>query len=212
MGGSMLWLAIAAVGIDVGWQPLPGGGLEYIIQIEPYTLERLKQGEEIASDLPPGLKGVRSYRITTGSKELPRRALPEPAVESLALPEELPALSPAGPALGSLRRSAPGEVRASAPRQLDLAPDPRPLSGQPASFVQPAPEVQHRASPSSATKAQVETIPPLAWTVTVGALMAAVGGMLYLGWLAWDYRMRYRTLLARMIDRGLSPPQGHEPP
>ncbi len=34
-----LWVATAAVGIDVGWQRLPEGGMQYIIQLDPHTLE-----------------------------------------------------------------------------------------------------------------------------------------------------------------------------
>jgi hypothetical protein len=42
---SSVRIAAAALGIDVGWQPLPEGGMEYIIQIAPQTLETLKAGE-----------------------------------------------------------------------------------------------------------------------------------------------------------------------
>jgi len=71
-------LAAATLGLDVGWQPLPDGGFEYIIQIEPETLESLKNGEDLRSEIPPFLRGVRSYRITVGNAPLPHEGEPPP--------------------------------------------------------------------------------------------------------------------------------------
>ncbi len=59
-------LAAAVLGVDVGWQPLPGGGMEYIIQIEPELLEALRRGEVVVSQVPPQVKDVRQYRIVIG--------------------------------------------------------------------------------------------------------------------------------------------------
>ncbi len=73
-------LVTAVVGVDYGWQPHTGGGFEYIIQIEPETLQSLKNGNDIVSDLPPYLRGVRSYRITVGTSEVPRLGTPPVAV------------------------------------------------------------------------------------------------------------------------------------
>jgi hypothetical protein len=69
-------LAAAALGIDYGWQPLDGGGLEYLIQIPPELLDAMRAGEALRSDLPPALRDVRSYRITVGRGELPQIGLP----------------------------------------------------------------------------------------------------------------------------------------
>jgi hypothetical protein len=66
----------AAVGVDVGWQPVPGGGYEYIIQIEPEMLEALLEGREIESDIPEFLRDVRSYRIRVGTDVLPQDGPP----------------------------------------------------------------------------------------------------------------------------------------
>jgi len=85
----VILLAAAVVGVDYGWQPRAGGGFEYIIQIEPEMLDSLSNGEDIVSDLPPYLRGVRSYRITVGSGEVPRLGTPP-----LATPErDTPATS-----------------------------------------------------------------------------------------------------------------------
>lgn len=71
--------AVAAVGVDFGWQPVAGGGVEYIIQLEPQMLERLKAGEDIFSDLPPRSGNIRGYRITVGTAVLPHHGEPLPA-------------------------------------------------------------------------------------------------------------------------------------
>jgi len=234
---SMLCLAALALGVDAGWQPLADGGLEYIIQIPPHALERLKQGEAVASDIPVTLRGVRSCRIVVGSRELPRESLPELAVGSLEMPDDSPQPHAAGPLLDPFRlpghRGADRATTAGAdsltgpllpmqspsdrppagqtPRPLSPDPATRPLEGQRAAFLEqqpgepPKPQVTLAGNEPKATAADVEKVPPLAWTLTVGALIAAVGGMLYLGWVAWDYRARYRALLERMIERGYQP-------
>ena len=79
MYGAAFCLLTATLGFDVGWQPLEDGGMEYIIQIEPHVLEMLKSGEQLVSDIPPNLRGVRSYRIVVGTEKLPREGeMPEP--------------------------------------------------------------------------------------------------------------------------------------
>ncbi len=45
MCGLVVCLATVVVGIDAGWQPLDGGGVEYLIQIEPQLLDALRSGE-----------------------------------------------------------------------------------------------------------------------------------------------------------------------
>ena len=69
MGTIMVCLAAAMVGVDVGWRRLPDGGMEYIIQIEPQTLEALRAGEAIQSYVPAEAGDIRSYRIEVGSKK-----------------------------------------------------------------------------------------------------------------------------------------------
>jgi hypothetical protein len=78
MTGICVMIAAATLGIDYGWQPVAGGGIEYIIQIEPQMIEALKDGRDIASDLPSDLRGVRCYRITVGTGPLPHQGDPPP--------------------------------------------------------------------------------------------------------------------------------------
>lgn len=67
-------LALTALGIDVGWEPAPAGGWDYIIQVEPEALDALSRGVEIASDLPPEIRDVRSLRLRIGNRPVPRTA------------------------------------------------------------------------------------------------------------------------------------------
>ncbi len=73
-------LAAAALSVDYGWQPLDGGGFEYIIQIEPELLDSLLAGESLRSDLPNYMRDVRSYRVQVGRGEVPRLGNPQATV------------------------------------------------------------------------------------------------------------------------------------
>lgn len=73
MIGVTLLLATSALGIDYGWEPVAGGGIRYIIRIEPERLESLKDGYDISSDLPPNIQVMRSYRITSEEGPLPHQ-------------------------------------------------------------------------------------------------------------------------------------------
>jgi len=87
-------IAVATLGIDVGWKPLPEGGVEYIIQLDPLALEALRDGQPLQSDIHPDAGEVRSYRIIVGSEKLTREkqpARPKPTKEPL---EKLPKESP----------------------------------------------------------------------------------------------------------------------
>src|SRR5437773_2237128 len=75
-----LVVGTAALGIDVGWQPHEDGGLEYIIQIEPELVSKLKPGDEITGGVRRSLRDVRSYRIIVGTGPLPHVAETEQSV------------------------------------------------------------------------------------------------------------------------------------
>jgi hypothetical protein len=226
MVGSVLCLAVVTLGIDAGWQPLPDGGLEYIIQLEPHTLERLKQGTELISDFTPDVEGVRSVRIRVGSDDLPRLALPKPAGNSRGFPEDPSVISQPRPTYdpfgmsnqqaGNSAAARSGQTSPSGPsfpappgasrvpNPLNPAPDTKPLPERPVTYVEDSQTSKAEASPSP-TEPAVQEVPPLAWMITLGALAASVGGMLYLGWVAWDYRTRYRRLLDRLFEGDRQP-------
>jgi hypothetical protein len=80
MTGLLFCLSAAAMGVDYGWQPVAGGGIEYIIQIDPALVDSLKEGSDVFSDLPSSVSNVRRYRITVGNERLPHHGEPPPAV------------------------------------------------------------------------------------------------------------------------------------
>ena len=97
-------LAVAVVcGVDYGWQPHEDGGLEYIIQIEPWSLEALHQGSPIVSQIPPELRGVQQFRIQVGRQPLPQDGGTFDSQElSLAAPTDRDAIPGPFPDSGSV--------------------------------------------------------------------------------------------------------------
>lgn len=89
MSPLLILLTTAALGVEVGWEPLAGGGHEYTIQIEPQLLGVLERGtEEIFSEVPPELN-VRRYRIKVGTGPLARN-VGSPAAAEPARPDRKP--------------------------------------------------------------------------------------------------------------------------
>jgi hypothetical protein len=182
-----LFLAAAVLGADVGWQPLPNGGVEYIIEISPDALESLRSGQEIQSDIPPSvLPEIRSCRILAGNKKLRRELppVPTPATES--------------------ETNNKGVMPAAAPAPLPPNPASRPLPSQPAAPVQSASAVSAAATagatstagPGAAATSAAEPPKPWLslWLIVVG-LFASLAANLFLAWTSWDARHRYRALL-----------------
>jgi hypothetical protein len=247
MCGAVLCLAVA-FGVDAGWRRLPEGGFEYVIQIEPETLDALKAGEDIFSDVPPGVRDVRSYRITVGTGELVREGELEGAPSTPDSPESQPPEShppesrspesqppesqspaeaqpppeaerpPEGPtpdpdAAATAEPSAgeQGDLEArwpGAPRELVPPDDTSPLSEPPekaVAFMQEDAEPPGPAAAQGGVNASKEAEPAKPWlplTLAVAACFGSLGGMLYLGWIAWGYRRQYRMLLERLLDAG----------
>jgi hypothetical protein len=172
----MLCVAASAVGIDAGWQRMPdGGGMEYIIQLDPQSLETLRSGEVIQSDVPPSAGDVRSYRIIVGTKQLPHETPPAP---------EPKAAEPKNP-----EQHAPTPA---APQTLAANPGGKPLGGSAASF-----EVLSDAAGNPSLKVPMEAPPEkpskpwLPLTFTLFGLFASLGANVYLVWIAWDSRRQY---------------------
>ena len=81
MNTMLVYVAAATLGFQVGWQRLPEGGMQYIIQLDPQTLDALRDGQPIQSDIPSDAGEIRSYRIVMGAgmSKPPREAPPPPA-------------------------------------------------------------------------------------------------------------------------------------
>lgn len=56
----------------IGWQPTPEGGREYLIQLAPETLDKLRQGYDVCGTLPLPGGGKASCRVTAQRGDRPR--------------------------------------------------------------------------------------------------------------------------------------------
>jgi hypothetical protein len=216
MSGNIACIAAVLLGIDAGWQPLPEGGVEYIIQIEPQLLETLKSGEPIQSDVPSYVKDVRAYRIVVGTAELPRQ-LPPGEVDSPAAPTAGRNLPPTDPFLpppvsptkwpdlsGSLPPlRQPGAAPPATPNLFEPTPDSKRIDAQQAGYLQQsaaAPQGESK-SPSEQQSEREESQPEATakpWTpliVALFTLFGSLGANFYLGWITWNTRSRYRSLV-----------------
>ena len=138
--------------------------MQYIIQLDPETLQSLREGAEIESDIPPSAGEVRSYKILMGTKQLPRETPPAP--------------------------------KAAAPQVLlpDLAG--KPLPGRPAVFVEPEGTAAAGKPQPKATAEVPPEQPARPWlplSFALFGLFASLGANVFLGWIAWDSRQRYRA-------------------
>lgn len=79
MSGTVLCVAVVMLGVNFSVQPLPEGGVEYVIHLDPLNLESLRSGNDLRSDLPTTAKDVRSFRITLASVQPTGPALSSPA-------------------------------------------------------------------------------------------------------------------------------------
>ena len=170
----MLCVATAAAGINAGWERMPEGGMQYIIQLDPPTLEKLQAGTAIESDIPPNAGEVRSFRIVVNTKKLPRET-PLPAATTPKAAE------PRAPDHRDSQSVAPAifveQQRTAAPADQQ----------QPKKAADPEPEK-----------------PPTPWLPLVFTLMglfASLGANVFLGWVAWDSRRQWRAAQWRCLLR-----------
>jgi hypothetical protein len=67
-------LAVAAVGVQFGSEPLKEGGNTYIVQVEPELIDSFRK-EGFSSDVPPQLRDIRRIEIRVGTAPLPNQGL-----------------------------------------------------------------------------------------------------------------------------------------
>ena len=155
--------------------------MTYIIQLDPQTLETLRAGQPIESDIPPSAGEIRFFRVVVGTAKLPRE-------------------TPAAPAL----MPKPAEHAETPLAALHaLAPDPgvKPLAGHPlpTSFVdQQSTAALGKTQPKTPAEVQPEqpAKPWLPLTFTLLGLFVSLGTNVYLGWIAWDSRQRWRAKIS----------------
>jgi len=198
----MLCVATVALGIDVGWRPLPSGGIEYIIQLEPEVLEALKSGEPIESAVLPEVENIRAYRITVGRGKLPRQLLAsrQTALDRLPRPPLRPAIEPnkANVVLPPRSLQPPAGGSPYVPRTLPAGESGKPLAERQAAFIKPAdpkPAAESPQTPAVAVEQEDPQRPWLPLILTLLGLFASLAGNVFLLWVAADFRNRYRALL-----------------
>ncbi len=186
MGPMTFFVAATLVGFQFGWEPRPEGGCQYIIELNADALDALRLGKPIESDLRPELLGeVRSIRIVMGDAMLPQRLAPR------------------------------------APAALPPNPASKPLAEQPTAYVTPpggnpaagtgmgtgagkgdSPIFVGRKlgqSPGYAAATTPDAKPWLPLWLAMVALFASLGGNIFLAWITWDARSRYRSLLGPAV-------------
>jgi len=226
MNAAAIILVTAVVGVDTGWTTMADGGFEYVIQIEPQLLESLRQGEDIASDIPAPFRGARRYRITVGNGPLPGQDTlpPQPKTDPPLDPSAALGDPPAKDAFSvdqptTDRPSWANPQRPSIPLDDEAIRTPQPFSAP--DEVQPVAKRVGFVEPSAKdTKSQASTAPQVDlpkiehpshetaeadppsrpwWPLTLVSLVlfASLGGNAYLGWMFAGTRSRYRSLLSR---------------
>lgn len=68
MNGLSLLVALASLGVDVGWESTPDNKLAYTIRIESVLLDQLRKGSAIESQVDVKDRGLRSFRVAMGPK------------------------------------------------------------------------------------------------------------------------------------------------
>jgi hypothetical protein len=99
MNTLLVCVAAVAFGFDVGWERLPSGGMEYVIQLDAARIEALRGGQPIGSDIPAAAGEIRAFRIVMGPGKLKRETpLPKPAPPpAKPTPVEPPPAAPYSP-------------------------------------------------------------------------------------------------------------------
>ena len=183
--------------------------MEYVIQIDPQSLEALKAGEPIQSDIPPDAGDVRSFKFYLGAEKPPRISPPSKSIQSAPLGTAEGARMPAsnfpkiqdGSAvkLPNHPAAAPDQT---APFPRTLKPDPagKPLTARSAAFNEPADGIAKSEATSQNRSEVKKEEPAKPWMplilVSLG-LFASLGGNAYLTWIFADLRRRYRATLSK---------------
>ena len=204
MSPAVLCVVMATVALEYGYEPIPDrDGIRYVIQIEPEQLERLRQGESVGSTIPPDVRDrLEEFQIISGhsplSKEIPPR-IKEPAAAGDMPPFETGTAIPGPLDIQSLAHPLPSENEpASGMRDQGKV---IPASGTEPVFSEGGPS--GIAASEGDKEAETDGSKTASWPLTFLAMVIAAGsssGMFFFGWLAFDYRSRYLTLLRNTME------------
>ena len=183
MNALLISIAVATLGIDVGWQRLPEGGMQYIIQLDPQALAALRAASRSKATFRParatcdriGLSWARDLCDAICR----RRDRRSPMRQARNRPPRV------GPHCWCPRRwSRPGaSSRLPGSRRSFEEPEGKRAAGKPQSQPATKPAPQEPAKPW------------LPLIVTLIGLFGSLAANVYLGWLAVEFRRRCRALM-----------------
>jgi hypothetical protein len=204
MHAAVLGLTIGLLGVKVGWEVGPDRSVEYVIQLDADDLEQFRVERVIRSDVPSRMKNIRSYRIEYGMGLLPPRQDPLPKEE----PTPRGSVGGAGcqPAATGRRGSAAipwvygrgaGLASAATPDFLMRPEDKKAARQKSSPSAQGAGAEDKSGKQGPGGPQQAKASPPWMPLAVTLAFCVSLGGNLYLAWLMWETRRRYRRLVQR---------------
>lgn len=229
MSPTLTCLALALVGVDLGYQPAPNGGVEFIIQINPTTLQAIRPGDRFELDVPREARQLQPshFVVTLGNESLPHilpaAASASPATAPIVTASPLLPATAAGPVVPS----AGGPI--SIPPPTGIAPPVRESQYSPPAYSAPAKSTaahdwpllnprnpRHARDTGTSANSTMSDLAPVntgggnsaqpdrPWLGMCLLVIALLASNTYVGWLFWDARQRYRGLLARTFNMGRS--------
>jgi hypothetical protein len=179
------------VGVDLGYRPSANGGADLVLHVSPATLQASRPGEPIEMVVPREAREIQPvhYILTPENEKLPG----EVSTASL-----LPATAHFGPAAPMLPPAATAPVRNEAHVRPLLSPPNSARSTAATTWVQSKISSLEPVNSEGNSPGQPDR-PWLAMCLLVIALFAS---NVYVVWLFWDARQRYRGLLTRAFSFG----------
>ena len=142
---TLMFAPIIAQAVQFGWQQLPDGGIEYVVQVEPELLDSFRK-DGFSSDIPASLqRDLRRIRIVVGNSKLPNEgdvmgpktsapsSTPTPAarldssatsISQSAAPNQPAAVPPSAPLPSSTTVAPPLLSAEPTPSNISLPPPP----------------------------------------------------------------------------------------
>ncbi len=201
MSPTLTCLAMALMGADLGFRPASNGGTDFIIHVNPATLQATRPGDPIELYVERAAQGLRPshFYITPFDDKLPGE---------VSVP---PARAPIGPASPVI----PAVATSSAPSPY-TTPGAAPVTIPPPSSVLPEQTGPRPGTLANSTSAESRfgglapvnpgggnpVQPDRPWLLMCLLVIGLSASNSYIGWLFWDSRQRYRGLLARTFSVG----------
>ncbi len=128
MSPTLTCLALALVGVDLGFRPASNGGTDFILHVSPATLQAARPGDPIELDVQREAQGLRAshFCITPYDTKLPN----EVSVAAMLPPARAP-VGPASPVMPALATDPGYRVPAATPPYM--SPDTGPVNVPPPS-------------------------------------------------------------------------------